>query len=189
MERKVIRPETTNTVKSLCDLSENTIDVLQVGRTHLKDTSPVLFGGIMASYAARLADRISRCDLYFNDLRGKISGIVGTGASIDMVIGDGKSLEFEEIVLEKLELTPDYTATQITQKERFADIGYGIVSLMSVLGDFANDMRMLYSSSIQEVSDRESAARLGGSSADAGKNIRNNIYSNFRIKNIFRSII
>jgi len=41
---------------------------------------------------------------------------------------------------------------------------------MSVLGDFANDIRMLYSSSIQEVSDKESAARLGGSSSDAGKN-------------------
>src|SRR3989344_2198041 len=187
--REVMRPEVTNAVKGLCDLAENTVDVLQVGRTHLQDTSPVLFGGILASYAARLADRVSRCDLYFNDLRGKISGIVGTGASIDMVIGDRKSLEFEKMVLEKLELTPDYTATQVTQKERFADVGHGIVSLMSVLGDFANDMRMLYSSSIQEVSDRESAARLGGSSADAGKNIRNNIYSNFRIKNIFRSII
>jgi len=113
--REVIRPEFTNTVKSLCDLAENTVDVLQVGRTHLQDTSPVLFGGVLASYAARLADRVSRCDLYFNDLRGKISGIVGTGAGIDMVIGDGKSLEFEEMVLKKLELTPDYTATQVTQ--------------------------------------------------------------------------
>ena len=168
--REVMRPEITNTVKSLCDLAKNTIDVLQVGRTHLQDTSPVLFGGVLASYAVRLADRVSRCDLYFNDLRGKISGIVGTGASIEMVVGDGRSLEFEKIVLEKLGLTPDYTATQVTQKERFADVGHGIVSLMSVLGDFANDMRMLYSSSIQEVSDRESAARLGGSSADAGKN-------------------
>ena len=168
--REIIRPEVTNTIKSLCDLAENTIDVLQVGRTHLQDTSPVLFGGVLAGYAARLADRVSRCDLYFNDLRGKISGIVGTGASIDMVVGDGKSLEFEKMVLEKIELTPDYTATQVTQKERFADVGHGIVSLMSVLGDFANDMRMLYSSSIQEVSDRKSAARLGGSSADAGKN-------------------
>ena len=90
--REVMRPEVTNAVKGLCDLAENTVDVLQVGRTHLQDTSPVLFGGVLASYAARLADRVSRCDLYFNDLRGKISGIVGTGASIEMVVCDGRSL-------------------------------------------------------------------------------------------------
>lgn len=167
---KVVRPEIAITIKSLCDLAEENMDVLQVGRTHLQDTSPVLFGGILSSYASRLADRIQKCDLYFNDLRGKISGIVGTGASIDIVIGEGKSLDFEEKVLTELELKPDYTATQIIQKERLADVGHGIVSLISVLGDFANDMRMLYASSIGEISDRESAERLGGSSADAGKN-------------------
>jgi len=167
---EVIRPEIRNAIESLCNLSENTIDVLQVGRTHLQDTSPVLFGGVLASYASRLADRVYKNDLYFNDLRGKISGIVGTGASIDMVIGENKSLEFEKKVLKKLELKPDYTATQVTQKERLSDVSHGIVSLMNVLGDFANDMRMLYASSIQEVTDIESATNLGGSSADSGKN-------------------
>lgn len=41
---------------------------------------------------------------------------------------------------------------------------------MGVLADFANDMRMLYSSEIQEVTSMDAAKRLGGSSADAGKN-------------------
>ncbi len=167
---EVIRSEITGTINKLIELAEENIDILQVGRTHLQNTSPVLFGGVLAGYAARIAERVSKCDLYFNDLRGKISGIVGTGASIDMVVGEDKSLEFEEKVLDKLGLRPDLTATQITQKERLADVGHGIVSLMSVLGDFANDMRMLYSSAIQEVTDLDSAARLGGSSADAGKN-------------------
>ncbi len=168
--RDEMRCEISNSIKRLCELSEEYIDVLQVGRTHLQDTSPVLFGGVLASYAARFAERVKKCDGYFYDLRGKISGIVGTGASIEMVIEEGKSIEFEERVLEKLGLKPDYTATQITQKERLADVGHGITTLMAVLGDFANDMRFLYSSAIGEVSDRESAQRLGGSSADAGKN-------------------
>jgi adenylosuccinate lyase len=168
--KEVIRPEVINAIKGFCNLSEENIDALQVGRTHLQDTSPVLFGGVTASYAARIANRVLRCDSYFNDLRGKISGIVGTGASIDMVIGEDKSLEFEEKVLKKLELKPDLTASQITQKERLVDVGNGIVTLACVLGDFANDMRILYSSAIQEVTDLDSAARLGGSSADAGKN-------------------
>ena len=167
---EVIRPAVAKSIEKLCELSEQSINVLQVGRTHLQNTSPVLFGGVLAGYAARLADRVERCDLYFDDLRGKISGIVGTGASIEMVIGEGKAMTFEREALEKLGLKPDYTATQIVQKERLADVGHGLVTLMNVLGDFANDMRLLYSSAIGEVSDRESAERLGGSSADAGKN-------------------
>jgi len=167
---EVIRPEIAASIEKLCELAEKSMDILQVGRTHLQNTSPVLFGGVLAGYAARLADRVERCDSYFNDLRGKVSGIVGTGASVEVVIGQGKSMEFEIAVLEKLGLKPDCTATQIVQKERIADVGHGLTTLMHVLADFANDMRMLYSSAINEVTSRDNAARLGGSSADAMKN-------------------
>lgn len=166
----VIRPEIVDTLEKLCDLSERSIDILQVGRTHLQDTSPVLFGSMIAGYAARIADRLEKCDNSFGDLRGKVSGIVGTGASVDMVIGEGESIEFERSVLDKLGLKPDYTATQVVQKERLADVGHGLTTLMHVLGDFANDIRILYSSAINEVTSRDNAERLGGSSADATKN-------------------
>ncbi len=166
----VIRPEVVNTLEKLCNLSERSIDILQVGRTHLQDTSPILFGSMIAGYAARITNRLEKCDDYFGDLRGKISGIVGTGASIEMVIGQGKSIDFEKSVLEKLGLMPDYTATQVVQKERLADVGHGITTLMHVLGDFANDIRILYSSAINEVTSRDNAERLGGSSADPAKN-------------------
>ncbi len=166
----VIRPEIVSTLEKLCNLSERSMDILQVGRTHLQNTSPVLFGSMIAGYAARIANRVEKCDSSFEDLRGKISGIVGTGASIDMVIGECKSIDFEKSVLEKLRLNPDYTATQIVQKERLADVGHGLTTLMHVLGDFANDIRILYSSAINEVTSRDNAERLGGSSADATKN-------------------
>ncbi len=87
-----------------------------------------------------------------------------------MVIGECKSIEFELSVLSKLNLEPDYTATQIVQKEALADIGHGTTTLMHVLADFTNDIRMLYSSEIKEVTSRDNAERLGGSSADATKN-------------------
>ncbi|MCK5449235.1 hypothetical protein KAI32_00035 [Candidatus Pacearchaeota archaeon] len=166
----VIRPEITNTLEKLCDLSDISIDTLQVGRTHLQDTSPILFGSMIAGYAARIADRLEKCDTFFGDLKGKVSGIVGTGASVDMVIGEGKSIDFEKSALDKLGLKPDYTATQVVQKEGLADVGHGITTLMCVLGDFANDMRILYSSAINEVTSRDNVERLGGSSADATKN-------------------
>ena len=167
---EVIRPEVGKSIKKLCEIAEKAGTTLQVGRTHLQDTSPVPLQTTFALYAARLAERVRKCDLYFNDLRGKCSGIVGTGASVDMVIGDGKSIEFEETFLKKLGLKPDYTATQILQKERTADVGHGLTTLVAVLFDFADDIRKMYASSIKEATSRDNAERLGGSSADAMKN-------------------
>lgn len=169
---EIIRPQVAEVIGKLADLAERYLEegTLQAGRTHLQLTSPVPFGATLALYAGRLAERTEKCDLFFKDLRGKISGIVGSGGSIEQVIGKGKALEFEEKALEKLGLKPDYTATQIVQKERLADVGHSITTLVSVLGDFANDMRLLYSSGIEEVTSGDNAERLGGSSADATKN-------------------
>ena len=166
---KVVRNQIKETIDKLCNLSERTMDVIMVGRTHLQHTSPVTFGFFLSSYAARLADRMKLCDQYFGDLRGKISGIVGTGAGIEQCVGCD-SLEFEKKLLFNLGLEPDYTATQIVMKERLADVGHGLVSLARVLGDFANDMRILYSSDINEVTSMSNSKKLGLSSTDANKN-------------------
>jgi adenylosuccinate lyase len=165
-----IRPTISKSIETLVALSERSRDILQVGRTHLQDTSPVPFSQTLSIVGARLAERLERLDEYYDDLRGKVSGIVGTGASIEMVIGKGKAIEFEKAVLQKLDLKPDYTATQVTQKERMADVGHGLTTIMEVLYDFTEDIRKLYSSAIQEVTSRDNAERLGGSSADASKN-------------------
>lgn len=167
---EAFRPKVKSVVEQLCSLGDRGMDILQVGRTHLQDTSPVRLGGVFAGYAARLAGRVEKCDSSFGDLRGKVSGIVGTGASVEMVVGDGCALDFEREVLAKLGLEPDYTATQIVQKERLADVGHAVTTLKLVLGDLANDVRLLYSSAIREVTSRDNAERLGGSSADATKN-------------------
>lgn len=167
---EVMRPKVAEVISKLCALAGTFGDTLQVGRTHLQRTSPVLFGGQLAGYAARLAERVMRCDEAFSRLKGKLSGIVGTGASVEMVIGAGKAAEFEKAALARLGLEPDKTATQVVQKEALSDVGHALVSLMLVLGDFANDMRILYSSEINEVTARDAKKRLGGSSADAAKN-------------------
>jgi adenylosuccinate lyase len=168
--RDTVRPAAVGVCGKLCALGEAYKDVLQVGRTHLQQTSPVLFGGVLAGYALRLASRIVQADGAFGSLKGKISGIVGTGASVEQVVGKGRAEEFEERVLARLNLKPDRTATQIVQKECLADVGHAMTTLMYVLADFANDMRILYSSEIGEVTAGDGKQRLGGSSADAAKN-------------------
>lgn len=168
--QKVIRPKTASVINQFCELAEQTMDVVQVGRTHLQYTSPVTFGSYVSNFASRMAERVHVLDYSFNGLKGKISGITGTGAGIEMVAGKGKALQFEEQVLARMGLSPDLSATQIVQKEPLVDIGNGLVTMAYVLGNFAEDMRILYSTDIQEVTQRDNAQRLGGSSAAAGKN-------------------
>lgn len=181
----VIRPQIRDVAVKLCDMTANKtsenvefLDLLQVGRTHLQDTSPVTFGVMLAGYARRLAESIEECDRAFDGLRGKVSGIVGTGASIEAVIAKDEpdaekrhaiALDFERKVLAKLGLEPDYTATQIVQKERMMTVAMSIVRLASTAANFSNRIRILYSSAIGEVASRDTAARLGMSSADASK--------------------
>lgn len=174
--KEVIRPAVTDAICKLADLADRFTTAyeekqrfLQTGRTHLQNTSPVPFGLTLSAYARRFVDRVKKCDGYFGDLKGKVSGIVGTGAGIEMVVGDGRGLEFERAVLRKLGLEPDTTATQIVQKENLSDVGHGLVTLVTVLKDFANDMRLLYSSAIREVVSADNTGRLGGSSTDAAK--------------------
>jgi adenylosuccinate lyase len=166
----VVRPVYAENIRTLCDLGLKSLDVIQVGRTHLQDTTPVSFGAVLIQYARRQAERMEFTDYTVDRLRGKVSGIVGTGAGVAAVVGRSKAERFERAVLKKMGLEPDTTATQITQKERLADVGHSMVTSMCVLADFAEDMRKLYSSAIQEVTSRDNKDRLGGSSADALKN-------------------
>jgi len=147
-----------------------TIKALQVWRTHLQDTSPVPFATTVAWFAKRLADRYQLCEQSFSKLKWKISWIVWTWASIEMVIWKWRSREFEKKVLEKLWLEPDTTATQIVQKENLADVWHSLVTLMWVIASFTDDMRLLYSSAINEITSLDAKDRLGWSSADASKN-------------------
>ena len=165
-----LAPEVSRTGRKLCELAASFGHVLQAGRTHLQRTSPVPLGLTFSGYAARIAERFERCESAFRGLKGKISGIVGTGSSVAMVVGAERALDFERKVLSRFNLEPDFTSTQVVQKERLSDAGHALVSLMYVLGDFADDMRLLYSSEINEVTSRDAKKRLGGSSADAAKN-------------------
>ncbi|VVB74847.1 Fumarate hydratase class II [Candidatus Tiddalikarchaeum anstoanum] len=166
---EIIRPEAVKTITALCNLAKTYEDRLIAGRTHLQLTSPILLGSFFASYAGRLAERLTECDNYLNNLKGKMSGIVGTGAGIEMVIGQGQGLEFEKIVLKKLELLPDNTAFQIVQKEGLSDVGHGLGTLSLILCNLGDDLRLLYSSGIKELYSAAKAKTLGMSSTDAAK--------------------
>ena len=167
---EIMRPKIAEVVEQFCSSAEQSLNTLMVGRTHLQYTTPITLGQYFSIFGRRIAERVDALDIAFDTLKGKVSGIVGTGAGIEMVVGKGNAWDFERAALSKFGLEPDYGATQIVQKETLSDVGHGLVTLAYALGSFAEDIRKLYSSDIQEVTSRDRAALLGGSSAAAGKN-------------------
>ncbi|MFH1054072.1 MAG: lyase family protein [Candidatus Woesearchaeota archaeon] len=167
----VVLPKARSMLRTLVDLAEQYADRVQVGRTHGQFTSPITFGQSIAIYASRLDTRIDKMKEEADSLQGKISGIVGTYASVGTVIGLEKAREFERYVVEELlGLKVCLHSTQVVSKEELADYGNAFVTMMGVLADMANTMRHLQRSEIGEVSGRETKERLGGSSADPSKN-------------------
>lgn len=163
--KEYIEPATKNLILKLAELSTEYLDVVQIGRTHLQYTSPIIFGGYLSAITRRLAEEYKLIDDSFNNLKGKISGIVGTGAGVSQFVEN--DIEFEKKVLEKLGLQPEFCLSQTTSKESYLHVGQAISGFTGVLCKFANDMRLLYSSDINEVVSRK--VRVGGSSTDAFK--------------------
>lgn len=166
---EIVIPESIKLLKNLVGLAEKYMDRVQIGRTHGQWTSPLTFGYALAMYAEGLADRIPKLRQGANSLEGKISGIVGTGASIASIVGKENALEFEGYVLEDvLKLNVSRASSQVTRKEKLADLTHYLITLAAVLADMSNSMRHLQRSEIHEIGEL-GEQRRGGSSADPSK--------------------
>jgi adenylosuccinate lyase len=169
--KQFFRPAACDLMKEFTRISKHAEDenLIRVGRTHLQDTSPVPFAMVFASYGRQVAENIEELDYFFSKLKGKISGMTGTGAGVEKATKVNQ-FDYEKMLLEKLDLIPDMTATQVTNKSVLASIGHGMTNLTYTIVDFANDVRIYYSSAIKEMTTSDNAASLGLSSTSAAKN-------------------
>lgn len=167
----VILPEMKGLLKTIVSRAEEYSERIQIGRTHGQHTSPVLFGYVLACFADRLADRIENIGTAVSNLEGKISGIVGTNASIQIVLGkENDPLEFERYVLEKvIGLKVCEGPSQIVPKDKLGDLVHYLCSFDGVLADMANSFRHLQRSEINEITEKKKGEEGGGSSADPSK--------------------
>jgi adenylosuccinate lyase len=132
-------------------------ETLMLGRTHGVWAEPITFGLKLAVWAFEL-ERAHRRLLGARETVavGKISGAVGTYAHV--------SPEVEEVVCERLGLGVEPASTQITQRDRHAELLTTLALVGASLEKFATEVRLLAQSEIGEV---EEAFREGqkGSSA------------------------
>jgi adenylosuccinate lyase len=138
-------------------------DTLMMGRTHGVHAEPITFGLKLAVWVAEMQRHRERL-LRLKDVVGvgKISGAVGTYATIDPRV--------EEIVLERLGLKRPLIATQILQRDRHAEYICTLAIIAGSLEKFATEIRNLQRTEILEVEEPFSAKQRGSSAMPHKRN-------------------
>lgn len=164
----VLVPELSKFESTLINLALREKNTLQIGRTHGQHAEPITFGFAIAQYVSRLGSSILRIKKAANNLRGKMSGAVGSYNASSLFFGN--PIKFEEEVLSQLELKPSPTSTQVVEPEFLVEYLNGIVSAFGVLANLADDMRHLQRNEIAEVGEFFEAAQVGSSTMPQKRN-------------------
>ena len=154
--------------KTLIDLALREKDTLQVGRTHGQHAVPITFGFAIAQYVSRFGSSILRIRKAANNLRGKISGAVGSYNASSLFFN--KPEEFEKEVLAELNLKPSPISTQIPEAEFIADYVNAVIESFGVLANLSDDMRHLQRSEIGEVGEIFTSKQVGSSTMPQKRN-------------------
>jgi len=166
--KKIILPSMIELEKKLIELAENHKDTIQIGRTHGQHAEPITFGFYLSGYVDRLGEAIEKIRKSSEELRGKVSGAVGTKAALKIIYESPEKIE--KIMMDKLGLKPARISTQIVPPEYLADYLSQIIIAFSIIADLANDMRQLQRTEIAEVSEMFSQEQVGSSTMPQKRN-------------------
>jgi adenylosuccinate lyase len=133
-------------------------DTLCVGRTHGVHAEPTTFGLRMAGFAFEADRNVTRLKAAAMDVaRGKLSGAVGTYASVPPAI--------ERRVMENLGLTREDIATQVIPRDRHAEFLSAIALAGAGIERFATEVRHLQRTEVREAEEPFASGQQKGSSA------------------------
>ncbi len=134
-----------------------------MGRTHGIHAEPTTFGLKLAGWAFELVRARERLARALEGMRvGKLSGAVGTYASIDP--------EVERIACERLGLTPAPSSTQIVQRDRHAELLCTLAITAASLETFALEIRHLARTEVGEVAEPFGRRQKGSSAMPHKRN-------------------
>jgi adenylosuccinate lyase len=138
-------------------------ETLCVGRTHGVHAEPTTFGLKLASLAFEADRNLARLDEAFKQVAvGKISGAVGTYASVPPVI--------ERRVMEELGLAAEDVSTQVIPRDRHAVLLARIAIAGAGLERFAVEIRNLQRTEVREVEEPFAKGQKGSSAMPHKRN-------------------
>jgi adenylosuccinate lyase len=116
---------------------------LMAGRTHGVVAEPTTFGFKVAGWVAELDRAQARLELAAEEVAvGRISGAVGTHATIDPKV--------EDHVCKELGLAPDIVSTQVVARDRHASFMSALALVAGALERIATEIRHLQRSEVGE---------------------------------------
>ena len=138
-------------------------DAAMIGRSHGVHAEPITFGNKLAVWAfetRRNLDRLVRAKESVS--YGKISGAVGTYASLDPFV--------ERFVCERLGLRPAEASSQILQRDRHAEYMCALAIAASSLEKFATEVRALQRTEVMEAEEPFREGQTGSSAMPHKRN-------------------
>lgn len=147
----------------LKDKSKKYKDTVCVARTHGVHAEPTTFGLKLAVWYDEMTRNLQRMEQARDMLCvGKLSGAVGTYASIDPSV--------EAYVCEKLGLKPVNVATQIIQRDRHCQFLTTLAIIGSSLNNYATEIRLLQKTEVLEVEEPFFKGQIGSSAMPHKRN-------------------
>jgi|SRR5947209_3187355 len=160
---ELVVPDARRLTGALAAKAREHVHTLCVGRTHGIHAEPTTFGVKLAGFAFeadRNAQRLERA--FAQTTVGAISGAVGTYAAT--------SPQFEERVLERLNLTREPVSTQVVARDRHAELLQAIALAGAGLERFATELRHLSRTEVGEVREPFSEGQKGSSAMPHKRN-------------------
>lgn len=151
---------------TLINLTEEKKDLVCIGRTHGQHAIPTTYGmrfGVWAYEINRHLDRLSEALERISF--GKMSGAVGTMAGFE-----GKGIEIQKRVMEKLNLNPVLIANQVVQRDRHAEVIFLTSLIGQTLAKIARENRILQRNEIAEMFEPFKKAQVGSSTMPHKRN-------------------
>ena len=134
-----------------------------IGRSHGIHAEPISFGVKLLGWYAEFGRNIKRVESALKSVKtGKISGAVGTYASLDP--------EIETFVMEELGLQPETVSTQIVSRDRHAEFFSALALTATSIERCAVEVRHLQRTEVREVEEEFTKGQKGSSAMPHKRN-------------------
>ena len=138
-------------------------DTVMMGRSHGVHAEPITFGMVLGLWAFEVKRGLERLERAVEQVAvGKISGAVGTYASVDPRV--------EEIVCTKLGLTAAPISTQVVQRDRHAEFMSALALLATTLEKMAVQVRHYQRTEVLEAEEYFAPGQKGSSAMPHKRN-------------------
>ena len=187
VSKEVLLPLLIDTQKELMRITEDTLHITQVGRTHGQFAVPITCGHTFAEYVSRLGNCIEEIKDRVSNLTGKLSGAVGAYNALSLIVKNPLKIEKEHLA--NLGLIAAEYSNQVCAPEPQLRLLSEYNTAFGVIANLSDDLRNLQRSEIGEVYEHFTSSQVGSSTMPQKRNPWNSEHVKSLYKTFFPRIV